>query len=294
MESNKVFDTQHFMNRRRKVERSKKIEDNKKPSENYKYEINAFLDFCKRTHQLVDYNSMLDYLDISVSVEKIKIKTWDKRLYAIKKYIEYHKLDEFTKSIKDEVSEIRGFYKDEENYELIRSGGKKHMDKNELLKMINTLEVRERAICLVNLVTACRPSEMVRIQLKHFDFDSRDLNVYLKKQKTWVHKRIDLETIKALQQYKDKYDLNEESYLIGRVGRYGHYTSVKVTEHGYRKMLKRWTGVSPYTFRKTQVVHMHTMGADLTTIAVQTGHKDTKTISDHYLNVSNKKIDKFL
>lgn len=294
METNKVVNTQQFENKRRKVERSKKIEENKKPSDYYHYEIKSFLEFCKITQQEPDYYSMLDYLDISVSVEKVKRKTWDKRLYAIKKFIEHEKLDTFTKSIKDEVSAIRDFYKDEENIELIRAGGKKHMDKNELLKTINSLDIRERAICLVNLVTACRPSEMVRIQMKHFDIESRDLNVYLKKQKTWVHKRIDLETVKALQQYKDKYKLTDDSYLIGRVDRYGNYSSTEVTEHGYRKMLRRWTGVSPYTFRKTQVVHMHNMGADLKTISEQTGHKSVKTIADHYLNVSSSTIDKYL
>src|SRR5699024_2731122 len=218
----------------------------------------------------------------------------DKRLYAIKKFILHEDLDEFTKTIQKEVSGIRDFYKDEDNVELTRIKGKKHMDKDELLNTINSLDVRERTICLVNLVTACRPSEMVRIQMKHFDLESRDLNVYLKKQKTWVHKRIDLETVKAIQQYKEKYQLTDESYLVGRVGRYGHYTSVEVTEHGYRKMLRRWTGVSPYTSRNTQVDTIHNMGADLSTISEQTGHKSVKVIADHYLNVSSSTIDKYL
>src|SRR5699024_7000418 len=164
MENNKVVDTQHFMNQRRKYERNKKIEENKKPSEYYRYEIKSFLEFCQSTQQEPDFDSMLDFLDISVSVEKVKRSTWDKRLYAIKRFILYENLDTFTKSVKNEVSGIRNFYKDEDNVELTRLNGKKHMDKEELLETVRLLDVRERAICLVNLVTACRPSEMVRIQ----------------------------------------------------------------------------------------------------------------------------------
>src|SRR5699024_2075912 len=120
----------------------------------------SFLEFCKMTQQPISFDAMLDFLDISVSVEKVKRSTWDKRLYAIKKFILHEDLDEFTKTIQKEVSGIRDFYKDEDNVELTRIKGKKHMDKDELLNTINSLDVRERTICLVNLVTACRPSEM--------------------------------------------------------------------------------------------------------------------------------------
>lgn len=181
-------------------------------------------------------------------------------------------------------------YQMEENKELIRLGGKSHMDKDELLEMIHSLDTRAKANCLVNLVTAGRPSDMVRLQMTHFDLEARDLAIYVKKQDKWVHKRIDLETVKALRLYIEEYKLTGEDYLVGRVGKYGHYTSVQVQEQGYRKMIKRWTGVTPYTFRKNQVVHMHNMGADLKTISKQTGHKDTKTISDHYLNVSSSTV----
>src|SRR5699024_9051170 len=179
----------------------------------------------------------------------------------------YLGVDTFTDQIKKEIGYIRTKYKDVENKDLIRKGGKKHINKEELLKRIYSLDVRAKAICMVNLVTASRPSEMVRLQIKHF--------------------------VIALQEYIKVFKLTGDDYLIGSY-KHNKYKSVQVTEHGYRKMLKRWTGVSPYTFRKTQVVHMHTKGADLTTIAVQTGHKDTKTISDHYLDVSNEAIDKFL
>ena len=39
---------------------------------------------------------------------------------------------------------------------------------------------------------------------------------------------------------------------------------------------------------------MHLKGTDLPSISKQTGHKSIQTISEHYLNVSDKTIDKYL
>ncbi|GIN93691.1 hypothetical protein J22TS1_47420 [Siminovitchia terrae] len=53
-------------------------------------------------------------------------------------------------------------------------------------------------------------------------------------------------------------------------------------------------GYAPYNFRKTQVLSMHAAGADLSTIAKQTGHKSLETIDKHYLEVSDPTVDKYL
>lgn len=39
---------------------------------------------------------------------------------------------------------------------------------------------------------------------------------------------------------------------------------------------------------------MHEAGAEAHTIAQQTGHQSIKTLTDHYLTVSNTTIDKYL
>ena len=43
------------------------------------------------------------------------------------------------------------------------------LDKNEVLELINSLQVRKNAITLVNLITANLPSEMVRLKIEDFD-----------------------------------------------------------------------------------------------------------------------------
>lgn len=294
IENKNVIRSSEFENVRRRRMREKDIEESQKIPEAYKYEINAFRNFCDETEQEENFDSMLDFLYVSLVDEQVKISSWNKRMYAIKKYIEFHNLDSYNEEIRNEVKNIRDLYKGEENKDLTKTEGKSHMDKEELLQMIAKLDTRAKAICMVNLVTASRPSEMVRIQIKHIDLDGRNVSIYLKKQKDWFYKRIDLEAVVALQEYIKEYGLTDDDYLVGREDKHGNYTSAEVSEYAYRKMLRRWLGVSPYTLRKTQVTHMHTMGADLKTIASQTGHQDLTTLSEHYLNVPSTTIDKYL
>ena len=42
-------------------------------------------------------------------------------------------------------------------------------------------DIRKRAICLVNLTTANRPSEMVRLKMSDFDLEKRSVWVMMKK-----------------------------------------------------------------------------------------------------------------
>lgn len=53
----------------------------------------------------------------------------------------------------------------------------------------------------------------------------------------------------------------------------------KMFTKGERELMDRATGLTGYNFRKTQVSHMHEKGADLSTIAKQTGHKSLQTLS---------------
>lgn len=74
----------------------------------------------------------------------------------------------------------------------------------------------------------------------------------------------------------------------------GRYESTAISEIGYYNALQRWTGLTGYNFRKSQVVAMHAAGADLPTIAQQTGHKSLETLIQHYLTVSETTVDKYL
>ncbi|MGE7622421.1 tyrosine-type recombinase/integrase [Viridibacillus sp. NPDC096237] len=136
---------------------------------------------------------------------------------------------------------------------------------------------------------------MVHTQRK--DFDDLSVNFYLKNQKVYEEKRLTLDTVMAIQEYVKKYNLQTEDYLIGSIlsnGNHEKYVSREISTRAYLNDFKKWTRLTEYNFRKAIVSDMHERGADLATIAKQTGHKSIKTINDHYLKVSNRTVDKFL
>lgn len=292
-----ILPVNHFKNRKRYTERKHFIQErSKKISSGYKSDIKQYQVYCSSTAQPEGLESMLDYLYVSIVEQRVKKNTWEKRLSAIKRYlaVTYDVDFESEKAVLKDVSYIRSLYDDEENKTLIRVKGKQRVDKDDLVSLISTLPIRERAIALVNLVTASRPSEMVAIKMRDFDFDDNSVSIYMKKQKAWFDKRLNQLTVKAVKDYKAKYNLNDDDYLVGRVYKNGRYESVKVSTEAYRKFLNRTIGLTAYNLRKTQVSSMHEKGADLVTITKQTGHSSTQTLAEHYLNVSDKTVDKFL
>ena len=94
--------------------------------------------------------------------------------------------------------------------------------------------------------------------------------------------------------YIREYRLKPDNFFVGRVYKNGRYESTAITEIGYYNFLQRWTGLTGYNFRKSQVVAMHAAGADVSTIAQQTGHQSLETLIQHYLTVSEGTIDKYL
>lgn len=273
-------------------------EKSKEIKKGYVGEIRRFVEYCKETNQPDNVKAMLDYLYVSIVDLKAKKTTWELRLVAIRRHlIVTHDVDfNAYPEVATTLKALRELYKEEQHADQIRLQGKSAVDKPELMDAINDLPIREKAICLVNLITASRPSEMVRMKVKHFNLEARSVQVYLKKQKDWHDKRLTQEVIKAVRDYIRKYKLKEDDYFVGRFNfrKSGIYESVEISEIGYTKALQRWTGWTAYNFRKTQVLAMHEAGADLPTIAKQTGHKSLETIANHYLSVSDSTIDKYL
>nr|WP_019415996.1 tyrosine-type recombinase/integrase [Paenisporosarcina sp. TG20] len=265
-------------------------------SERYAGDIRQYLDYCLKTDQSDGTEAMLDYLYGSLMEQKVKKTTWERRLAAIKKHLAVTQRIDFKREaeVTSELSAMRRIYGEEGNADLIRIQGKSSVNKTVLLNMICKLPSREKAICLVNLITANRPNEMVRMKVKDFNLKNQTVDVYLMKQKKWHTKRLTQEAVNMVMVYIREYQLRYEDYFVGRVYKGGRYESVEMSVTGYWKSLQRWTGLSGYNFRKSQVVAMHTAGADLSTIAKQTGHKSLETLVEHYLTVSDSTVDKYL
>lgn len=292
-----VIQKQSFETRKRHLERKSHIEQksNEIPVR-YEGDIRRYLSYCMDTEQNDDVESMLDYMYVSLKEHKVKKNTWERRLAAIRKHlsvvyqIDFRSLPEVAK----ELSVMRKMFSEEQHAAQIRLQGKSAVDKDELIEMINKLPVREKAITLINLITANRPSEMVRLKIEDFDLEGRTVSIYLKKQGVWHSKRLTQDAVKSVRDYIKAYKLSPGDYFVGRTFRGGRYESVVMSEIGYTKALQKWTGLTGYNFRKSQVVAMHEKGADLPTIAKQTGHKSLEVLSKHYLAVSDTTVDKFL
>ena len=292
-----IVRTQSFETRKRHLERKSHIEEkNNEIPERYEGDIKRYLQYCTETDQPDSIEGMLDYLYVSLKVHRVKKNTWERRLAAIRKHLTVvHNVDfKIEPGVANELSTMRKIYSEEQHADQVRLQGKSAVDKQELLDMIYKLPVREKAITHVNLITASRPSEMVRLKVEHFDLETRTLNVYLKKQGTWHSKRLTQEAVKAVRNYIKSYKLKPSDYFVGRVYKGGRYESVEISEIGYTKALQKWTGLTGYNFRKSQVVSMHAAGADLPTIAKQTGHRSLETLSKYYLTVADSTVDKYL
>lgn len=262
--------------------------------ERYQGDIRRFKEYCDRSSQSYDFDALLNYLSYSIDEQHVKKSTFERRLAAVKKYLSVEFEMSMTDLQVDHLAKLRKLFSLEEYSEQILVEGQAAFDKDEVLELIDRLDVRAKAICLVNLITANRPTEMVRMQIKDFNFPGRYVRVYLKKQKKWHNKRLTLQVIKEVQAYIRAYKLKADDYFVGRARKGGHYESVQIGEVAYNKAMHKWLGFAPYSLRKTQVSAMHEKGADLPAIAKQTGHKSLETIANHYLKVSDSTVDKYL
>ena len=78
----------------------------------------------------------------------------------------------------ERVHLLRQLYNDETFLQLKPQRGVRAENQQDVLRLIDRYDtnkkadIRKRAICLVNLITANRPSEMVRLKMSDFDFEN--------------------------------------------------------------------------------------------------------------------------
>ncbi|WP_102691409.1 tyrosine-type recombinase/integrase [Rummeliibacillus pycnus] len=259
----------------------------------YAGDFNRFEEYCNQQKRSISFDSLEKYLFHTIQSRK-KLSTFNRRAAGVKYYLinQYGLLE--TEQQTHRIAQLRSMYNNQEYSEQKLMHGQSAEDKNEVMHLIDKLDTRAKAIALVNLVTANRPSEMISLRIKHFNLKNKSVSVYMTKQKGWHVKRLTLNCINAIRAYIDKYQLSENDYFVGKVDKHGNLTSVKISDTAYRNTIHRWLGFSPYTLRKTQITAMHEAGADLATIATQSGHSSLETISKHYLEIHNTTIDKYL
>ncbi|QTD42796.1 site-specific integrase [Sporosarcina sp. Te-1] len=264
-----------------------------KKSQMYEGDFKLFMQYAEQNKESISFKTLELYLYHTVE-SGLKLSTFNKRSAGIKHFlVNTYGLNE-TAEQKERIALLRRMYNDAQYAEQKMVKGQSAQPKQEVMAMIEKLDTRAKAISLFNLITACRPSEMINIKIGNIDFSNRSVDIYMQKQSEWKTKRLTLECVNAVRAYIKEYGLTDESYLVGKVDRYNKYHNTKISDTAYRKSIHKWLGFAPYTLRKTQITAMHEVGADLATIAKQSGHKNLETINKHYLEVNDRTVDKYL
>lgn len=266
----------------------------------YRPDFERFLRFCEMEQREPSFDAMEKYLHESIVKQGVKYSTFNRRAAGIQYFLKDVLKLEQTPEQQKRIQIIRQLYNTEDYLRLKPMRGVRAERQEEVLSIINKYDtnkkadIRKRAICFVNLITANRPSEMVRLKVSDFDLENRTVLVMLKKQGEMKEKRLTLECVKAVQKYIQSSQISGDDYFVGAADRWGNHKNRIITERSYNRLINEWLGFPPYTLRKTQITHMHRKKADLATIAKQSGHKSLQTITQHYLEVDNADVEEYL
>lgn len=266
----------------------------------YISDFKKFQDFCEENCLKPDFISLNIYLHYLITIQQVKLSTFNRRLSGINYWLTVKYNQNQTLEQKREMKLIRELYNNETYVHLKAKREMPAANQEQVLYLINQYDtnnktdIRKRAICLVNLITANLPSEMVRLKIKHFNLNDRFIKVTSKKQDKITEKSLTLECVETVKSYIEEYKLQPEDHFVGAVDKWGNYKDKQIHEDSYSQSIHNWLGFSPYILRKTQIVAMCNKGASLSTIVKQTGHKSYQTIIENYLSVNTSDIDKFL
>lgn len=268
--------------------------------EMYQPDFKQFETFCERNLLTPDFDSLELYLHDLITVQRVRLSTFNRRLAGVKYWLMNKFHQQQTLEQEDRVRLLRQLYNEETFLRLKPQRGIRAESQNDVLRLIDRFDtnkkadIRKRAICLVNLITANRPSEMVRLKISDFDLENRTVWVMLTKQGEMKEKRLTLECVQAVKKYISECELQPDDYFVGAADKWGNHTSRQIHEDSYSQSIHNWLGFAPYTFRKTQITAMYQKGADIPTIAKQSGHKSHQTIMEHYINLKTSDVDEFL
>ncbi len=248
----------------------------------------------------IDFDSLELYLHESITIQQVRLSTFNRRLAGVKYWLTTKFNQQQTLEQEERVRLLRQLYNEETFLRLKPQRGVRAENQQDVLRLIDRYDtnkkadIRKRAICLVNLITANRPSEMVRLKMSDFDLENRSVWVMMKKQGEMKEKRLTLECVQSVSKYIQTCELQPEDYFVGASDKWGNHTSRQIHEDSYNQSIHAWLGFAPYTFRKTQITAMYNKGADIPTIAKQSGHKSHQTIMEHYINLKSSDVDEFL
>lgn len=293
-----LFSLQKYKVKQQKDETIESIR--KKKLDMYHPDYKLFKQFCEKHFLLKNFDSLELYLHELVTQHHVRLSTFNRRLAGIKYWLLNESRLQMTIEQEVSIKALRSLYNEEEYLRLKPMRGVRTEKQSDVLCLIDRYDtdkksdIRKRAICLVNLITANRPSEMVRLKVDDFDLENRMVRVMIVKQGEMKEKRLTLECVQAIKNYITACKLAADDYFVGAADKWGNHTSRQISEVSYNQAIQSWLGFAPYTFRKTQITAMYQKGADIPTIAKQSGHKSHQTIMEHYINFHTDDVDEYL
>ena len=293
-----LFSFQQYKMTKQKDETLQTIRQEK--LDQYQSDFNLFQAFCDQHLLTKDFDALELYLHELVTQQNVRLSTFNRRLAGVKYWLVHEYGFQFTSAHAASVKLLRGLYDQEEYMRLKPMRGKRAEKQSDVLRLIDRYDtdmkndMRKRAICLVNLITANRPSEMVRLKVSDFNLENRTVQVMMVKQGDMKEKRLTLECVQAIQNYLVACELSPNDYFVGAADKWGNHTSRQISEVSYNQAIQSWLGFAPYTFRKTQITAMYQKGADIPTIAKQSGHKSHQTIMEHYIKLQSDDVEEYL
>lgn len=293
-----LFSLQQYKMTKQKDETLQKIQQQKLDS--YQSDFKQFKKFCVQHLLKLDFESLELYLHHLITHQQVRLSTFNRRLAGVKYWLVHEHGFQFTSEHDTSIKLLRSLYNQEEYMRLKPMRGKRAEKQSDVLRLIDRYDtdkksdIRKRAICLVNLITANRPSEMVRLKVSDFDLENRTVQVMMIKQGEMKEKRLTLECVQAIKNYITVCELIPVDYFVGAADKWGNHTSRQISEVSYNQAIQSWLGFAPYTFRKTQITAMYQKGADIPTIAKQSGHKSHQTIMEHYIKLRSEDVDNYL
>lgn len=293
-----LFSLQQYKMKQQKDESIQAM--HQKKLEMYKPDFQQFVRFCEQHILPKDFDSLELYLHELITKQGIRLSTFNRRFAGVKYWLVHEYSLQMTAEQEANVKMLRTLYSEEDYLRLKSMRGIRAEKQSDVLRLIDRYDtdkksdIRKRAICLVNLITANRPSEMVRLKVSDFDLENRMVQVMMVKQGEMKEKRLTLECVQAVRNYIAACELIADDYFVGAADKWGNHTSRQISEVSYNQAIQSWLGFAPYTFRKTQITAMYQKGADIPTIAKQSGHKSHQTIMEHYINLRSDDVDEYL
>ena len=251
----------------------------------YINDLYFFHEFVKKDLSKVTEEDIRDYLEF-LNLKKDQTTSVRRKISTFKSYYKYLYQNGYIEKKEYPLAKIA--------YPKLEKKLPKFIYYNDLLEIIeesskNKDGTRDKLIIEMLYATGLRVSELVNIKLNDIDFNNKRIIVCGKGNKERIVYYGEYAE-KALKEYLDKHQKNEQNYL------FMNSRGEQLTDRGVRyiidnimKRLSVKTHVTPHVLRHTFATDMLNNGCDIKVVQELLGHSSLKT-TEVYTHVTNERL----